>query len=209
MHDIISPKTAIFVNNKSGIPKMKISIFLLAFFSPLICFSQKDTIFIRHNNDWTANKLAYTVDTVIFESGMRRHILTGTTILPFTHAQREARYHGYQFTKVNLSPCRESLEESYFGKDHIDLIQNDDSSLVVEMTIYDNCCYSFLCDSNVPSDSTLNLTYIGYGTYCDCDCCFGLTYSFTKDSQYSGPGLLNKIKWVSINGDLKTIKRIR
>lgn len=166
----------------------------------------KDTVFIKYVRDWTADSLIYTTDTVIFESGMTRNILTGSTILPETHNQRSARAYGLYFNKVTASSCQKDTIEYYSHQDKINYITSTDSTLQVDINIFDNCCYSFLCDISVDSSATLNLIYYGYGnSYCACECCFGLTMHFTKmkGAEYKA------IKAVMINGNRKTVKQIK
>jgi hypothetical protein len=136
---------------------------------------------------------------------MIRHILKGTTILPYTSNQQNAKGYGFYFEKVNLSNCqRNGLEYENRIQEHVNYIIQTDSTLIIDFNFYDNCCYSFLCDISVVDESILNLIYTGYGTYCDCDCCYGLNYriSLIKDENFS------KIKYLMINGNSKTKKRI-
>ena len=166
----------------------------------------QDTVFIKYNKDQTGNTLKYGTDTVIFLSDMRRHILTGTAILNATHNSMGAMEYGIDFKKVTKSDCQQDVT-IYGGKiqDKINSIITTDSTLVIDINIYDNCCYDFLCDISVDSSSTLNLVYYGYGTYCSCDCCFGLTYHLTITKGENIP----EIKAVSINGNRNTIKQIK
>lgn len=72
----------------------------------------QDTVFIKSNKDQTGNKIRYGTDTVIFETEMRRHILTGTTVLPSTHNQFSAQWeYGLLLNKVKKSDCQGSAEE--------------------------------------------------------------------------------------------------
>jgi len=166
----------------------------------------QDTVFIKHNKDWTIDKLNYITDTVIFETGMRRHILTGTAILPWTMNQEVAKGYGLYFNKVSRSNCQKD-EYEYSGviEDSIYSINTTDTSLAINISIYENCCYDFLCDISVDSMGILNLIYLGYGTYCFCNCCFGLDYHLSvlkyKDNL--------EIKAVMINGNRKTLKQLK
>ncbi|HTB07202.1 MAG TPA: hypothetical protein VK806_09640 [Bacteroidia bacterium] len=172
----------------------------------------KDTVFIKHDSNWIDEKLNYVTDTVVFPSGMERNILIGTTVVPGTHNQYKARWEsGIYFYKVTKSECQANAsEEPGMGQDHINSIMHTDSTLIIDINIYDNCCYSFLCDISVDSTGTLNLIYNGYGAHCDCDCCFGLTYYCNiekspepKEIKYS------LIKAVIINGNKKSKKVIK
>lgn len=168
--------------------------------------SNQDTVFIKHTNDWSSDTLKYTTDTVIFESGMMRHILTGTTILPSTYNQEVTKGYGLFFNKNTKSNCQTELGlEEKISPDKITSIQTTDTTLIVEININTNCCYSFLCDVSVENDSILNLIYIGYGTYCFCDCCYGLTYSFSKEKWFDK----KKIHSIMIKNEPKTIKHIK
>ncbi len=108
------------------------------FFSTALAQSP-DTVFIRqdHNYDDT---LIYVTDTVIFESGMTKSILMGTTILPSTHNQMMARGYGLYFSKVTKSDCQRNSNEKW-NPDKINSITTTDSTLTVDINIIDNCCY--------------------------------------------------------------------
>lgn len=166
----------------------------------------QDTVFIKYNKDWSDDKINYVTDTVIFETGMRRHILTGTAILPSTSNQTGAKEYGLDFVKIKKSDCQKDVTE--FGgelQSHINSILTTDSTLTIDINIYDNCCYDFLCDISVDTLGTLNLITYGYGTYCSCDCCFGLTYHLTVMKDKDIP----EIKSVMINNNRKTLKPIK
>jgi len=166
----------------------------------------QDTVFIKYNKDWADDKINYLTDTVIFETGMRRHILTGTTILPATQNSISALNYGIGFLKVTKSDCQQDVTEKGGQiNDHINSIISTDTSLTIDFNIYDNCCYDFLCDISVDTTGTLNLITTGYGTYCFCDCCFGLTYHLTVMKDKDIP----EIKSVIVNGNRKTLKPIK
>jgi hypothetical protein len=189
---------------------------MLFLLGSLICIKSKaqqyrnpdknnDTVFIRHDRDWTGDKLWYTTDTVIFDSGMRRYILASTCIIPGTHHQEIAKNAGLWFKRIDKSDCQHDVTAEGGGQDHINSITKTDSTLTVDMNIFDNCCYSFLCDITVEDDSIINLLYSGYGAYCACDCCFGLTYSI----QTVRSPEFDKLTAVIINGDRKTRKSLK
>jgi len=185
-------------------------IFSFIFFTllGLNLLGQKDTVFIKYDLDDIPDKMHYKTDTVFFETPMRRHILKGTTVLPWTHNQQIAKNFGLSFDKVSQSDCKKQVTE-FSPKElpnQFNSIINTDSELIIDINISDNCCYSFLCDIAVVNGSTINLIYYGYGTYCDCDCCFGLTYKLSKDAIYPD---LKKITSVIINGNTKTLKQIK
>lgn len=163
-----------------------------------------DTVFIRQDHTFD-DTLIYVTDTIVFESGMRKKILIGTTILPWTHNQMGARGSGLYLQKVTKSDCQQDVTEYGGGmQDKINSIINTDSSMTIDINIYDNCCYEFLCDISMDSIGTLNLIYYGYGTYCSCDCCFGLTFHFNKEKSPE----YTEIKTIMINDNRKTIMQI-
>lgn len=168
-----------------------------------------DTIFIKHDSDWTGEKLRYVTDTIIFKSGMRRNILVGTTVLSGTGNQYNAYWsYGLSLKKVAKTDCQKSAEEyeGQGGKTHnqINSITATDSSLSIDITFFDNCCYDFLCDVAIVDETILNLVYTGYGTHCDCDCCYGLIYQLSKEKNNN----YKKLKQVMINGNRKTLKKL-
>ena len=169
------------------------------------CYGQQDTVFIRHDSDWSDEKLDYATDTIIFETGMRRHILTGTTVLPWTHNQEGAKEYGLYFDKVDKSDCQKEEGEYDGTENKINSIVTTDSTLTIDFNISENCCYSFLCDISVDATGILHLLYTGYGTYCFCDCCFGFTYHISLMKGKDIP----KIKAVMIMDARKTIKTIK
>lgn len=180
-----------------------ITLLITILFSTVASAQSPDTVFIRqdHNFDDT---LIYSTDTIVFESGMRKCILLGTTILPGTSNQIMAMGYGLYLHKVAKSDCQSNADERW-NPDKINAVMNTDSSLIVDINITDNCCYEFLCDISVDSLGTLNLIYYGYGTYCSCNCCFGLTFQLEKEK---GPDY-SEIKAVMINGNRKTLKQIK
>ena len=167
-------------------------------FPAIVSAQRSDTIFIQKREG-----AAYRTDTVFFDSPMKRHILIGTTILPSTQNQMQARNYGLYLNKITESSCQKVVEHIEEGK--INSIIETDSTLTIDINIADNCCYAFLCDVSVDSTATIKLIYHSYGTYCACNCCFGLTYHFSKATHETSP----KIKAVMINDERKTLKRIK
>lgn len=159
-----------------------------------------DTVFIRQDHDYD-DTLIYTTDTVVFESGMRKHLLYGTTVLPYTHHQMGARAYGIYLNNVQRSQCR-TQGEVRFKPDRITNLQKTDTSLIIDINITENCCYEFLCDMGVDSSGIINLMYQGYGTYCSCDCCFGITYHMRRDNDPE----YKSVRGVMINGDRKNVR---
>lgn len=183
---------------------MKIQVLvIISLFTTLNTIGQSpDTVFMRQDHEYD-DTLIYSTDTVIFKSGMTKHILIGTTVLPWTHDQLMAKGYGLYFDKVTKSDCKNHEEK--WSADKINAIHTTDSTMTVDIQITDNCCYDFLCDISMDSSATLDLIYHGYGTYCSCDCCFGLTYHFSllKSDDY------REVKAVMINGNRKSIHIIK
>ena len=173
-------------------------IFLVALLA--LQASAQDTVFVRYNKEWS-EEVKYVTDTLIFPGPLARQMLFGTTLIP--SGRRYGLYeYGLTPQKVEFKECEGPGEHS--GPDHIDTILLKDNKLIVSLTLYDNCCYSFLCDTEADEDGIINLTYIGYGSFCACNCCFGLTYIFDYEP---GPETVPP-KAVMINGDRKTLKKI-
>lgn len=166
----------------------------------------QDTVFIKYNKDESGNTLKYGTDTVVFKTDTRRNILIGTTVLPYTSHQIGAIQYGLKFKRVTSSDCQQDVTE-FAGEiqDKINSILMTDSTLTIDLNIYDNCGYDFLCDVSVDSTATLNLIYYGYGTWAFCQCCFGLTYHFTLKKEKDTP----EIKSIMINGIRETLKPIK
>lgn len=180
---------------------MKFLYFIL-FIQCYTCFSQNDTIFIVYDPDpWDQNYSRIT-DTVITMDGAN-NVLVGTCILPWTHGQIAGHSYGLEFLNVQKSDCKSSGPEVYRAKDKINFIDISDSIITIDLTIYDNCCYEFLCDYEVDSDGNLNLIYHGYGLYCACDCCFGLVYQLKLEKGFDEFSY-DKIKSVTIHGDAES-----
>lgn len=174
-------------------------------FSTIALAQSPDTVFVRQGQNFD-DTLIYATDTIIFESGMSKQILIGTTILPGTHNQMGAIGSGLYLQKVTKSDCQQDVTEFGGGmNDKVNSIFMTDTTLTVDITIYDNCCYEFLCDIAVDSVGTLNLIYYGYGSYCACTCCFGLIFHFTREKSPD----YTDINAVLINDNRKTIKQIK
>ncbi len=170
-----------------------------------ICIAQMDTVFIRTNATDDADLPSYETDTILFSSPWERRILIGTCILPATDNQIEAYSYGLRFDSVEKSDCQSHGEEVYRSIDRINYIEKTDSTLKIDMNIYTNCCYDFLCDYSVDSTGTLNLIYHGYGSHCACECCFGLIYNIYIEKFPDTRELL----FVQLNRDIRTRKKIQ
>ncbi|MES2554733.1 MAG: hypothetical protein V4604_01205 [Bacteroidota bacterium] len=182
---------------------MKNLIFLLLFTCLQSTLSaQSDTVLIVRSNTLSGNEP--TVDTFMFDSPMLGQVLIGTCILPGTSGQTMAYGNGVWFEKVTKSDCMNHGEEVYRDVSHINSFTITDSTLIVNMTFIDNCCYEFLCDVEMGDDGILHLNYTGYGSLCACLCCFGVQYHFKleKDSDYYN------LKGIMLGNNEKTFRKI-
>jgi hypothetical protein len=180
--------------------KLIILLFLCALQTNLS--AQSDTVLIVRSNTLSGNEP--TIDTFLFDSPMLGQVLIGTCILPGTSGQMSAYGNGVWFEKVTKSDCMNNGDEAYTGSSRINSFEINDSTLVVDMTFIDNCCYEFLCDVEMGEDGILHLNYTGYGSLCACLCCFGVQYHFTlnKDSEYYN------LKGIMLGNDEKTLRKI-
>jgi len=166
---------------------------------------QQDTVFVKYKKDFEPD-FSYQTDTVIFPSRSGRNILIGTTLLPRAADVNYGYEYGIQLERVSKSDCRGDGDSPDDEQDRINAILSADSTLVIDLNLYANCCYDFLCDYSVDNEGTLHLVYYGYGVYCSCDCCFGLVYHFSKVF-YNDER--QEIKAVMLNGDRKTLKKLK
>ncbi|MBK8615269.1 MAG: hypothetical protein IPN85_17805 [Flavobacteriales bacterium] len=119
-------------------------------------------------------------DTAYSDTVVGQHVLIGTTALPGTDQNMEARWvHGVSLNRVSFSPCS-SGETEDMGSTLIEELIWTDSTLTVKAKVIANCGFSFLCDIEVLNDTILNLIHYGYGDQASCSCCFGLTYHITR-----------------------------
>ena len=168
-----------------------------------LTFGQSDTVFIRYNKDSFEDIMNYKTDTIIFNTPNERQLLYGTTVLPWTGNQQIAKGFGLYLDKVSVTPCKNGRPDE---KVRVLSTFSTDSTLKITLNILGNCCHSFLCDISVVKDSLINLIHYGYGsTYCSCICCFGLTYNISLLKEFSE---FNKLKWIIINGDDRTLKKL-
>ncbi len=189
---------------------MKFHLKLLCLFGAVLLYYgeanaqsiEYDSVFVRSNRADSHDTINYVTDTILFPSQMFRHMLIGTTVLPYTQNQMAAHGFGIMGLQVTKSDCQ--MDRTYLGGglDKINSIQRTDSTILVDINITDNCCYDFLCDVSVDSAGIMHLLYTGYGTHCACECCFGLVYQFElyhkEDTQI--------IRGVMINEDRKTLQ---
>lgn len=191
--------------------RLIVSFFLACILSFSSCFAQQDTVFIRYT-DKLADALSYKVDTLLYSSIlMSSNILVGTTALPNTENQMAARSYGLHFIGVEASQCDDTPESRYKWQSaeiphEIIKVEMTDSLMSVDISLYSNCCYDFLCDVAVLEGGVLNLIYHAYGkSHCTCSCCFGLNYqmSFPFEAREG-----KKLTGVVINGDMRTLKKL-
>lgn len=164
--------------------------------------AQSDTVLIVRSNTLSGNEP--TADTFLFDSPMLGQVLIGTCILPGTGGQMSAYGNGVWFEKVTKSDCMNDGEKAYSESTRINSFEINDTTLVVDLTFIDNCCYEFLCDVEMGDDGILHLNYTGYGSLCACMCCFGVQYHFTldRDSDYYN------LKGIMLGNDEKTLRKI-
>lgn len=150
-------------------------ILLFVFFSK----AQEDTLIIKYNNSHSNDPSYFVVDTFTYYSPFERHFLIGTTVLPWTQNQLMVKNFGLNLDSVAKTNCLNNAENVKGKKDKINYVTITDTSLTVDVSIYSNCCYDFLCDVSIDDKGNLMLIYQGYGDYCSCTCCFGLRFYFT------------------------------
>ena len=187
---------------------MKYIVSIIFAFAALLSYAQQDTVFIRYNIADYDEPVFYKTDTILFSDRpfMRdRDMLIGTTVLPWTSKQQNAKNYGLYLQNVTSEPCGNSGDRIFSETDKITSVIETEDKLKISIKIIDNCCYSFLCDVEVIDEKTINLITHGYGSYCFCTCCFGLTFHFDiiKDYDYT------KLENIIINGQENTRRKIR
>ncbi|HPS84191.1 MAG TPA: hypothetical protein PLA88_07740 [Bacteroidales bacterium] len=201
---------------------MKLIAFIFVL-SGLLASAQFDTLILKRNLAHYGSTPRYQVDTFADDGNMTYPpFLVGTTVLPGTGNQLGLKNFNLILDSVKFTPCNseppiteliiddtsESETDSSvfnnFEYYRIQSISMMDTSLSIDIKIWENCCHHFLCDATVLDDSVLSLIYYSYGrNYCSCDCCFGLTYFFNfmggQEEEFKN------IKWVIIDDMSKTI----
>lgn len=129
--------------------------------------------------------------------------MVGTTIIPNTENQWEVgNEYGLMLESVTQPKCVSDREIDN-GVDYIRTITQTDSTLTISVTLYDNCCYNFLCDVALAQGGIIDLTYIGYGwSICGCLCVFHMDYTFSKSG--SVPEI--PLAGFTINGEKSTFR---
>lgn len=168
-----------------------------------LIWAQADTVFIKYDSDRFDEQLIYKRDTVLFNSVDDREVLYGTRVLPWTHGQQIAKGFGIQLQDVKSSDCNGAIEPTV---NSVVAVVENDTALQIELKIFGNCCHSFLCDVEIVDESIINLKFYGYGgTYCACDCCYGLKYNFQKWDFEN----YKFLKSVMINDDKRTLTKMK
>ncbi|MCL2328009.1 MAG: hypothetical protein FWC39_05785 [Bacteroidetes bacterium] len=189
---------------------MKYILSIIFVFISLLTYSQQDTVFFKYNIADYDEPVSYTTDTIIFYDRpftKDRDMLIGTTVLPWTSGQMNARSFGISFFKsITSEPCKTSGEEAYRMKDEIISVVETENELIVSIKISANCCHTFLGDVDVFDENTINLITHGYGSWCACMCCFGLTFHFDTMKEW---GDYSKLEYIIINGREETRRKIR
>lgn len=182
---------------------------LLFISSILICritFAQQDTIFVLtpDREAMESEKVVYKTDTILQGYGFEHPYLVGTCVFP-TYGMANTWAHGLNLVKITKSDCNSHGEEAYSESAKIMNYQLTEDSLIVELKIIDNCCFEFLCFSDVDDNGILHIKYIGYGSLCACMCCFGTTYHFgVEHEEY-----YEEIKGIMLEDDEKTLIRFK
>lgn len=141
-------------------------------------------------------------DTISYlNSAMKENYLVGTDVL-WNEKTYFTSMNGVILDKVFFSECELDYTKKppHFGGDKISSIEIKDSLMLVHTNIVGNCCHNFLCDVELKSD-TLNLGYIGYGDYCGCTCCFGITYKIIVWD-------FEDINYIMIKNNKETMRKI-
>jgi len=171
----------------------------------LSVFCQNDTVFIERNINFNNPKYPkYEQDTIVFESPYYRHVLIGTSVVNSLENYRAMNIYGFDFYKIESISCNSNDIELGSKTNSIQSIYKNDSSLLAEISVYDNCGYSFLCEIEIANDSTLNFIAKGYGHFFSCNCCHTLKYYIKLNKECD----IEKTKYFIINGEEKTRKSI-
>jgi hypothetical protein len=142
-------------------------------------FAQSDTIYISHRNYFDNGN--WEIDTLFYPTNERGQFLYGTAVLPSARRMAAANQ-GYWLSHVTKLPC--SDEGKGEQATHAEPVYTmNDSTLTIDLTITDNCCFDFLCDASVNDEGEMRLYTMGYGSYCACFCCFGLQFHFILDAE--------------------------
>lgn len=178
----------------SRIYHLTLSLFLLCSIA-----NGQDTVFISQDTNQYNTPASYKTDTLVFKTPSWRHILIGTTVLEDSEGNMKALNYGYSLIDISSSECKDDKKKLFDTQ--VSTINKTDSIWTVEISIGANCCYSFLGEIDIVEDSIIDLKYYGYGGYCSCTCCFGLTYKIDYEDYKNQ----KKINYFMINGDKATL----
>ena len=184
--------------------KLLLLLLILPFSFSVLC--QTDTVFVEKNINYNKpDAPIYKKDTFVFQSPYYRQILVGTSIVNTLENYRAMNIHGFDFYKIESSGCDNNGEYLNLRESKILNITKNDTLLITDINIYDNCGYSFLCEIEIVNDSTLKYIAKGYGHFFLCDCCYTLRYyiKLNKDCD------TDKVEYFIINDDKKTIQNIK
>lgn len=139
-------------------------------------------------------------DTIYIEKDTENKLI-GTTVLKSSEKNISTSWmHGLWLKNLTASECQ-GVGETPLPTKATSIKQPNDSTLVITATTMANCCYAFLGEVEVLNGNTLNLIYHGYGSYCECNCDYELTYTFAILPERFKP---DKIKFVTVDGASKT-----
>ncbi len=122
-----------------------------------------------------------------------------------------AKRDGYELSDFYMLSCDSG--ERMINKNKISSIENIDSTLIIKVSIENNCCKNILASIKIEEDSIINILYHDYGSPCLCDCNFCLTYeinySIDRIKKVSRWTSRNKfVKYLMFDGDRKTLVNI-
>lgn len=175
--------------------------FVLLLTSLLTNAQNNDTLFVRYDLH-KGDSIEYTVDTLFRKSSFGPHYLFETDWITNTPNQLQAIGYGLSPLDVESNCESEGIES---GKNKLESIERNDTALIVTYRVASNCCYAFLGDMNIVDSTTLNLSYIEYGTICGCTCYHNLVFKLKID-YYDEAFQENfkKLHYLTLNNELKT-----
>lgn len=186
---------------------MKLIVAILAFLSISICglAQRNDTVFVRYM-DLHGDGENYRIDTLFSGRPTENHYLVGTTMLPNSSSSYMTYSYGLRLTGFSGSDCNSHSESEAYGSSKVLDVQRTDSTLIINCQVGENCCYDFLGDVAADDHGVLDLIYHGYGENCACNCCFGLTYTFSFENLYGEEK--KEPTGIMINGEEATLFKL-
>lgn len=153
-----------------------------------------DTVFIKRQ----LSKNEIQIDTFLIEAGVSsQQVLVGTTMLPSTQKMIGLLNKGVSPISLEvLEACDNSGKPPSGNYPDFKAIVRDADKLTIDVAIVANCCHNFLGEAEIIGD-TLNLIYTGYGSFCSCNCCYTLRYTFDTSMESDDQVL----KHVTVNGN--------